>query len=60
MGVVNAGVVVDVWSRGDVEPMLGLAVQSQALGAEIRVCVPPDEECDAPIATGVMPTEVWR
>ena len=35
-------------SRGDVEPMVGLAVQ---LGAE---------ECDAPVATGVMSTGVWR
>jgi vancomycin aglycone glucosyltransferase len=29
-------------SRGDVEPMVGLAVQSRALGAEVRVCAPPD------------------
>jgi hypothetical protein len=35
-------------SRGDVEPMVGLAGQ---LGAE---------ECDAPAATGVMSTGVWR
>ena len=35
-------------SRGDAEPMVGLAVQ---LGAE---------ECDAPVATGVMSTGVWR
>jgi vancomycin aglycone glucosyltransferase len=92
--------------------MVGLAVQSRALGAEIPVCAPPDEEfaellamslapvgqpmrppvtratppsaadlprrageltaaqsdtvaaaaeeCDAPVATGVMPTGVWR
>jgi vancomycin aglycone glucosyltransferase len=46
-------------SRGDVEPMVGLAVQSRAL-AEMRVCAPPDEECDAPVATGVMPTGMWR
>ena len=50
-------------SRGDVEPMVGLAVQLRALGAEVRVCAPPD--CaellgDAPVATGVMPTGVWR
>ncbi|MGH9028875.1 MAG: glycosyltransferase, partial [Acidimicrobiales bacterium] len=31
-------------SRGDVEPMVGLAVQLQALGAEVQVCAPPDEE----------------
>ena len=100
-------------SRGDVEPMVGLAVQLGALGAEVRVCAPPDfaellagvgvplvpigqpvrlpvtgatpsaaadlpphaaelvaaqfdtvaaaaEECDAPVATGGMPTGVWR
>jgi vancomycin aglycone glucosyltransferase len=47
-------------SRGDVEPMVGLAVQSRALGAEMRVCAPPGEECYAPVATGVMPTGVWR
>ncbi len=85
-------------SRGDVEPMVGLAVRLRAPGAEVRVCAPPDcaerlaevgvplvpigqplppraaelvaaqfdtvaaaaEECDAPVATGVMPTGVWR
>lgn len=29
-------------SRGDVEPMVGLAVGLRALGAEVRVCAPPD------------------
>jgi vancomycin aglycone glucosyltransferase len=53
-------------SRGDVEPMVGPAVQSRALGAEVRVCALPDfaellvRECDAPVATGAMPTGVWR
>ncbi len=99
-------------SRGDVEPMVGLAVRLRALGAEVRVCAPPDfaellarvgvplvpvgqpvrplvtgatllsanlpprvaelvavqfdtvaaaaEECDAPVATGGMPTRGWR
>ena len=51
-------------SRGDVEPMVRLAVQLGALGAELRVCAPPDcaaaEEGDASVATGVMPTGVWR
>src|SRR5205814_6944112 len=28
--------------RGDVEPLVGLAVAVQALGAEARVCAPPD------------------
>lgn len=31
-------------SRGDVEPVVGLAVALRALGAEARVCAPPDEE----------------
>ncbi len=31
-------------SRGGVEPLLGLAVELRALGAEVRICAPPDEE----------------
>lgn len=31
-------------SRGDVEPLAGLAVQLRTLGAEVRVCAPPEEE----------------
>ena len=31
-------------SRGGVEPLVGLAVQLRALGAEVRVCAPPDKE----------------
>jgi UDP:flavonoid glycosyltransferase YjiC (YdhE family) len=38
-------------SRGDVEPMVGLAVQLRALGAE---------GCDALVATGVTPAGAWR
>jgi hypothetical protein len=38
-------------SRGDVEPMVGLAVQMRALGAE---------GCDALVATGVTPAGVRR
>ncbi len=37
-------------SRGDVEPLAGLAVQLRALGAEPRVCAPPDEEFAARLA----------
>jgi UDP:flavonoid glycosyltransferase YjiC (YdhE family) len=37
-------------SRGDVETMVGLAVQLRALGAE---------GCDALVATGVKPAGVW-
>lgn len=29
-------------SRGDVQPVLGLAVELRALGAEVEVCAPPD------------------
>ncbi|OBK47943.1 glycosyltransferase [Mycobacterium sp. 1081908.1] len=31
-------------SRGGVEPLLGLAVQLRALGAEVGICAPPDDE----------------
>lgn len=31
-------------SRGDVEPFVAVAVQLQALGADVRMCAPPDEE----------------
>ncbi|HEY6763042.1 MAG TPA: glycosyltransferase [Baekduia sp.] len=31
-------------SRGDVEPLVGLAAELRALGAEVRVCAPPDED----------------
>jgi vancomycin aglycone glucosyltransferase len=31
-------------SRGDVEPLVGLAVQLRALGAGVRMCAPPDSE----------------
>jgi len=31
-------------SRGDVEPIVALAVQLQKLGAEVRMCAPPDKE----------------
>ena len=51
-------------SRGGVEPMVALAVRLRELGAEVRVCAPPDcaaaEGCDALVATGVVPTGVWR
>lgn len=31
-------------SRGDVQPLLALAIELRALGADARVCAPPDEE----------------
>ncbi|MFF8729218.1 glycosyltransferase [Streptomyces sp. NPDC015171] len=38
-------VVLSTWgSRGDVEPVAGLAVRLRELGAEVRVCAPPDQE----------------
>jgi len=39
-------------SRGDVEPLVGLAVRLRELGAEVRVCAPPDKEF-AELLTGV-------
>jgi vancomycin aglycone glucosyltransferase len=51
-------------SRGDLEPMVGLAVRLRALGAEVRVCAPPDfaeqlARVGVPlVATGVMPAGV--
>jgi UDP:flavonoid glycosyltransferase YjiC (YdhE family) len=38
-------------SRGDVDPMVALAVRLRALGAD---------GCDALVATGVTPAGVWR
>ena len=36
-------VLLSTWgSRGDVEPMVAFAVQLRALGADVRVCAPPD------------------
>ncbi|MFJ6619378.1 glycosyltransferase [Kitasatospora sp. NPDC091335] len=38
-------VLMTAWgSRGDVEPLAGLAAALRGLGAEVRVCAPPDEE----------------
>ncbi|NDK31720.1 glycosyltransferase [Nesterenkonia haasae] len=31
-------------TRGDVEPVVALATQVRAMGAEVKVCAPPDEE----------------
>jgi vancomycin aglycone glucosyltransferase len=44
-------VVLSAWgSRGDVEPLAGLAVRLRELSAEVRVCAPPDEEFAALLA----------
>ncbi|MCP2324035.1 vancomycin aglycone glucosyltransferase [Hamadaea flava] len=38
-------VVLTTWgSRGDIEPLAGLAVRLKELGAEVRFCAAPDEE----------------
>jgi vancomycin aglycone glucosyltransferase len=45
MGSCEVRVLLTAWgSRGDVEPLVGLAVALRALGAQARVCAPPDEE----------------
>jgi vancomycin aglycone glucosyltransferase len=45
MGMKRVQVVLSTYgSRGDVEPMVALAVALRALGAEARVCAPPDFE----------------
>lgn len=45
MGSREVHVVLSTWgSRGDVEPLVGLAVRLRELGAQVRVCAPPDEE----------------
>jgi vancomycin aglycone glucosyltransferase len=53
-------------SRGDVEPLVGLAVQLQALGAEAVVCAPPDQEfvdllarAGVPLAPAFTPVREW-
>ncbi|MFJ9349262.1 glycosyltransferase [Streptomyces sp. NPDC101237] len=46
-------------TRGDVEPLVALAVRLRALGAEVRMCVPPDEEFAARLTgVGVRPVPV--
>ena len=45
MGESEVRVLLTTWgSRGDVEPLVGLAVALRELGAEARVCAPPDED----------------
>jgi vancomycin aglycone glucosyltransferase len=48
-------------SRGDVKPMMGLAVHLGALGAEVRVCAPPEfAELLASVGVPLVPTGGWR
>jgi vancomycin aglycone glucosyltransferase len=43
-------------SRGDIEPLAALALRLRELGAEVRACVPPDDEFAALFArVGVSP-----
>ncbi|MFC9704819.1 glycosyltransferase [Streptomyces sp. NPDC056943] len=42
-------------SRGSVEPMAGLAVALRELGAEVRLCAPPDEEFAERLAEAGVP-----
>ncbi|MFF0533175.1 glycosyltransferase [Nocardia amikacinitolerans] len=44
-----------VGSRGDVEPVVALAVALRELGAQARVCAPPDEEFAALLARAGVP-----
>lgn len=53
-------------SRGDVEPLVGLAVELQALGVEAVVSAPPDREfaellarAGVPLAPAFMPIRQW-
>ena len=49
-------VLLSTWgSRGDVEPLLGLAVALRELGAEVRMCAPPDKEFTEPLAGAGVP-----
>ena len=48
-------------SRGDVEPMAGLAVRLRTLGVEMRVCAPSDcAELLAGVGVPLVPMGVWR
>ena len=48
-------------SRGDVEPMAGLAVQLRTLGAQVRVCAPPDcAELLGNVGVPRVPIGVWQ
>ncbi|MFF3290123.1 glycosyltransferase [Streptomyces sp. NPDC003023] len=48
-------------SRGGVEPLMALAVRLRELGAQVRVCAPPDEEfAQLPAGAGVEMVPVGR
>jgi vancomycin aglycone glucosyltransferase len=48
-------------SHGDVQPIAGLAVKLRTLGAEVRVCVPPEcAERLGNVGVPLAPVGVWR
>jgi vancomycin aglycone glucosyltransferase len=48
-------------SRGDVKPMAGLAVKLPTLGADVRLCTPPDcAELLGNVGVPLVPIGVWR
>jgi vancomycin aglycone glucosyltransferase len=56
MGDSPVRVLLATWgSRGDVEPLAGLAVALRELGAQAWVCAPPDEEFAALLARAGVP-----
>src|SRR4029078_1111598 len=45
---VHMRVLLTSWgSRGDIEPLAALALRLRDLGAEVRACVPPDDDVAA-------------
>ncbi|SCG45784.1 UDP:flavonoid glycosyltransferase YjiC, YdhE family [Micromonospora coxensis] len=49
-------VLLTTWgSRGDVEPLVGLAVALREIGVQARICAPPDEEFAALLARAGVP-----
>ncbi|MGO4675132.1 glycosyltransferase [Bosea sp. 2YAB26] len=47
-------------SRGDVEPIVALAVELRALGLEVRLCAPPDAEFATLLARAGIPLVPFR
>lgn len=46
-------------SRGDIEPLVGLAMRLRVLGAPFDTVAAVAEGCAARVSTGVMPTGGW-
>jgi len=48
-------------SRGDIEPMAGVAVKLRTLGAEVRACASPDfAELLGTVGVRLVPIGGWR